>query len=79
MGQALAIAKPDAGRVLTQALVEAAARLGHLLTHLETGLPSAAVTPTLGGAGWLLNLTKKHSRSSRALSRVREPSARPRS
>ena len=28
---------------------------------------SAAVTPTLGGAVWLLNFTKKHSSSSLAL------------
>ena len=38
---------------------------------------SAAVTPTLGGAGWLLNLMKKHSSSSLADSRVSVPSARP--
>ena len=37
---------------------------------------SAAVTPTLGGAVWLLNLMKKHSRSSRADSRVSVPAAR---
>ena len=39
---------------------------------------SAAVTPTFGGAGWLLNLTKKHSISSRAEASVSVPSARPR-
>ena len=31
---------------------------------------SAAVTPTLGGAGWLLNLIQKHWSSSSAASRV---------
>ena len=35
MAQALAVAKPDAGRVLTQALIEAAARLGVGTTELK--------------------------------------------
>ena len=39
---------------------------------------SAAVTPTFGGAGWLLNLTKKASSSSFAESRVSVPSSTPR-
>ena len=38
---------------------------------------SAAVTPTLGGAGWLLNLIQKQCSSSSAVSRVSEPSASP--
>ncbi len=38
---------------------------------------SSAVTPTLGGAVWLLNLTKKHSSSSRAAASVSVPSTSP--
>jgi uncharacterized protein (DUF2384 family) len=52
MGRALAVAKPDAGRVLTQALVEAAARLGIGTTDLKAivGVSQPTASRLLRGA-----------------------------